>query len=178
MPIGTFYTIGTGPGGSRLYLIKWRQLLSPLAQTHRSLKANKTKQCTTGTGRGNRVYNLIRQGQRSRSTKAQSQRSLINKTHKTHDRHGPRGTSLLPHLVETTISLPQGTDPSHFNKTSQNSTRQARAVGDVAIVSFDRDNDPALPRHRAIAISQRKHRKHTTGTGRGGRRHCLIRSRQ
>ena len=126
--------------------------MSPMAQTHRSLKQNKTKQCTTGAGRGNRGFNLIRQGQRSRSPKPQTYRSLIKKKQKAHDRHGPWGTSLLSHLVETTISLPQGTNLSFSRKENTENAQQARAVGNVVTALFGRDNDLAPPRHRPIAF--------------------------
>ena len=128
--------------------------LAPPSHRPIVLSSRKSRKHTIGTGRGERRYCLIWSRQQSRSRKAQTYRSLVKKTQKTHNRHGPWGTSLLPYLVETTISLPQGTDPSHFYKTNQNSTRQARAVGDVVIVSFDRENDPAPPRHIPIAFSQ------------------------
>ena len=81
---------------------------------------------TISTSRGKRRYRLIWSRQRSRFPKAQTHRSLVTKTQKAHCRHRPWSTSLLPHLVETRISLPQGTDSWHLKKRQKQTTRTGR----------------------------------------------------
>ena len=119
---------------------------------HRPIVLSQTKhrEHTTGTGLGERRHCLISSRQRSCSPKAQTNRTFIKQTKTIHDRHGPWGASSLPHLIETTISLPQGTDLSFSHKEYTENTRQARAVGNVDIASFNRGNDLAHARHRPI----------------------------
>ena len=59
----------------------------------------------------------------------------------------------MSHSIETMIPLSQGTEPSLAHNENTENTRQARTMGNVAVVSFDRDNDLAPPRHRLIALS-------------------------